>query len=439
MNCREESRPIGQAARPAMPPDLLARIAGACRQEIATQKSRRRMRWLAAAAATASAAVALLAVGLLCVPHGKDNVSEDGGWCFVQGNPGNCRQGTLTAGTIPDGVVWTRSIPGTPGRLKPLSYRGLVIVNAEPKTNMFRGGGRLMAYTTDSGAVRWEREFSSGDFFKATGFPDRCIRGGRLYLADGTHCLVLDAATGRDIAVLEPPGDVTGWKYLSATGDRLYGTSADGRTAFSVETATGREVWSRKLDGAAFVPALAEERLLLHTDDGTLLALNASSGEELWRSTASAPPGRASLHARSGKGVVLAESGEIMVFSASSGEAIWKKKLSEPVLSSLAMSDDAIYLQGGNRALSLADGFTIWYQDPKTSTGCSPPTVLGRGLLASPGTDHGRLAILSSAGQVLGTVDQAAEGSCDGAIVSGGRIITVGGGHLLAVRCRSRG
>jgi outer membrane protein assembly factor BamB len=177
----------------------------------------------------------------------------------------------------------------------------------------------------------------------------------------------------------------------------------------------------------------------LHTDRGTLVALNAATGDELWRAEASAPLGRASLHARADRGVVLADSGELMVFSAATGGTIWKKRLSEPVLPGLAVSDDAIYLQGGSRALALADGFTLWYQDSKTGAGCSPPTVAGGELLASPGPERGGLAFLSSAGQTLGVVDQAAANSCDGAIVSQGRIFTVGGGQLLAVRCRPRG
>jgi outer membrane protein assembly factor BamB len=428
-----------EAAKPDMPGELLARVAAASRQEIAVHRSGRRARRLALAAALASAAAALVAAGLFFGRPGPGAAVEDGGWCFVQGDPGNCRQGVLTEGATPDGVAWTRNVPGLPGRLKPLAAGGLIIVSAEPKIRTFRGGGRLVAYRTDSGAVRWEREFPSGDFYKATGFPDRCIHASRLYVTDGRCCRVLDAATGRDLAAIEPPEGAAGWRYLSTEGDRLFGTSGDGRTAFAVDAATGRRLWSRKLDAAAFVPALAGGRLLLHTEDGSLMALAAVDGTELWRTQRAAPTGRASLHARADRGAVLADSGEIAVFSTSDGRTIWRKALSGPTASGLAMSADAIYLQGGNRALALADGFTLWYQEPAASGVCSAPTVVGRELLASPGPERGRLAVMSSSGQVLEVIDRAPAGSCDGAILSRGQIFAVDNGRIVAVHCRPRG
>lgn len=313
------------------------------------------------------------------------------------------------------------------GEFKPLAYKGLVIVNADPEEKaQTDGGAQLIAFDADTGGVRWKRSFRKGDFAKAMEFPDRCIR-------DGRDCIVLDAATGQPVARLAPPEDASGWKYLTAARDRLYGTSADGRTVFSVDAASGRRVWSRAIDGATFVPALAEGRLLLHTERGTLLALDARDGSELWRTQDSVPAGRASLHARSGRGVVLAESGKIMVFDTSCGRTVWRKELGEPPGAGLAMSSEAIYLQGGNRALALADGFTLWYQNPGVEGDCSPPTVVGRELLASAGPGHNGLAVLSQAGQVLGTVSRTAGGRCDGAIFENGRLFVMGDGCLLAV------
>ena len=183
------------------------------------------------AASLAAAAALLLAAGLFRAWRSDASAPAggDGGWRFVQGDAGNCRQGEAVSGLMPDRVIWTRSIPGVPGEFKPLAAQGLVIVNAAPEKKTFRGGGQLLAFDAETGEVRWQRSFPAGDFTKSLGFPDRCIRGGRLYVTDGRRCLVLDAATGRDLAALEPPEGAAGWKYLAAAGERLYGASEIGR------------------------------------------------------------------------------------------------------------------------------------------------------------------------------------------------------------------
>ena len=160
-----------------------------------------------------------------------------------------------------------------------LAWKGVVIVGEDPAKRTHRGGGHLVAFDTRDGKVRWERDFPAGDFNKGKDFPDRCILGGRLYITDGDSCLVLDAITGRDCGRLEAPEASRGWSYLAASDGRLYGAAHDRRTVFCVEAATGRELWSRRIEDGVYLPALSAGRMYLAPGGGALIECAAQRAE----------------------------------------------------------------------------------------------------------------------------------------------------------------
>ena len=59
----------------------------------------------------------------------------------------------------------------------------------------------------------------------------------------------------------------------------------------------GRLVWSAKLDSVRFPLAMVvrDGQFIVAGTDGTLMALDAQSGRQLWRASAGAPPPRPSL------------------------------------------------------------------------------------------------------------------------------------------------
>ena len=421
-----------------VPETLAPRVAAAGRAELAAE-GRRRGRRLWAAWLAASAAALLLAAGWVWQAGRPRPAAPCGCWRFVDGDPGNARRSESPAGLVPERVAWERSVAGAPGAYKPLAWKDLVIVGAEPERRTHRGGGRLLAFDSAGGAVRWTRDFPAGDFYKAKGFPDRCIVDGRLYLTDGESCLVLDAATGRELARFEPPESARGWSYLAAAGGSLYGAARDGRTVFCVEAAGGRPVWSRPVEPGVFVPALAGGKLYCATGAGALAALDAATGAELWRREAVLPPGKASVHARGALVLVLAGNDELAAFGSADGRPAWKRAMRGAFASGLAFGDEAVYLLGGSAALALADGAVLWQQAEPAGSVCAAPTAAGGGVLAPAGAAPGSLITLDRAGRSLGALSEAARRSCDGAIVAGGRIFTVADGKLLAVACRAGG
>lgn len=428
-------RALAAMAEAAPPRGLAGRIVRGARRELSPLRSRRAV-WLrlAAAAALLAAAGALWpALRRAARPAGRCPC-----WRFVAGDAGNCRRGDLPAGEAAGRLAWQAPVSGPVGAYKPLAWGDLVVVGAGPADRRRRAGGRLLAFEASTGRPLWRREFSSGDFYKHKGLPDRCIQDGKLYVADGARCLVLDAATGRDLARLAPPPGAAGWRYLSADRERLYGTGGDGRTVFCLRAADGRPLWTRRPGGAVFMPALADGRLYLHTDRGSLLALEARSGAQVWRRDCAVPGGRASLHAGGGRLLLLGEAGQVLACRAADGSRLWSARAPGAFLSGLAMGDEAVYLLGGSAALALDNGRSLWPRGGRSSGPCSPPAVAGGRVLAA-GLAGGEVDVLSAAGAVLERVTDAPAQSCEGVIVSGGRVFTVGGGRLVAMSMGKKG
>jgi len=385
------------------------------------------------------AAAALLCACAYLALGGSEKVELCGCWRYVAGGPGNCRHADSPLGGVPDRVLWEHPVLGTAGAYKPLAWKRLVILGARARRKTHRGGGRLLAFDAVTGEVRWQRDFPTGDFYKAKGFPDRCIAGGKLLVTDGSGCLVLDLYTGRDLGRFEAPEDAFGWSYLTVDDERAYGLSRDGRTAFCLRLETGEHLWSRQLDERAFVAALSGGRLHVATAGGDLLALGAGDGRPVWTARRQAPTGRSTVHACGQHLVVVSEGDEVATFQLADGARLWKRRLKGSSVSGAAIGKDAVYLLAGTVALSLSDGRTLWQHSDDANGLCSAPTLAGNRVVAAAGSELGNLSVFAPSGRFEGSMAGAARRACDGVIVAGGRVFAVGGGKLRALTCEKRG
>lgn len=415
----------------AVPAHLVDRILAAGRRELKASRVRRRAR----VAASVVAAGILLCLGwwLRRPPAAKCTC-----WRFVGRDAGNSRTVRVEDGCFPERILWERALHGPRGVYKPLAWKDLVIVGTGPMPQG-HSGGSLIALDAEGGRVRWSREFSSGDLYKAKGFPDRCIQSDQLCLTDGERCMVLEAATGEQVASLKPPSGVEGWGYLAASGPRLYGAARDGRTVFCLDAVSGRVIWCRAIKGSVFVPALCDERLYLHIDNGAVVALDALDGTPVWRRDAATKGGRGTVHAGGDQVVVLTEKGETVAFGARRGEVLWSRKVRGTFHSGLALGDEAVYLLAGSLALDVNSGRTMWRRSGTTSGICSAPTLVGAHVLVAAGREFGVLSVYDVSGELLATLEDSARWACDGVIVSRRRAYTVGGRRILALGCAAGG
>src|SRR5579864_8122516 len=151
----------------------------------------------------------------------------------------------------------------------------------------------LDARTIPKLKVRWRYRLHADvtDFGAITSNP--IIGGNRVYVQDSTSSVyALDARSGALVwkHSLDDPND--GPNGLSISGSRIYG--ATDTTAFALDAATGRPLWSRRLAGpfeqfVAIAPIVDRGRVYVSTQGfppggrGVLYALSAASGRIVWR------------------------------------------------------------------------------------------------------------------------------------------------------------
>ena len=124
----------------------------------------------------------------------------------------------------------------------------------------------------------------------------------------------------------------------------------------------GRQVWQAKLAGVQFplVVAAREGSFIVAGDDGTVLALEAATGRELWRAQVAAAvsagvgtDGRFTAVVTLGNEVVTLEQGRVL----------WKARLPGRVLTAPLVAGERVFVMGVDRsvhAFDAADGNKLW-------------------------------------------------------------------------------
>jgi outer membrane protein assembly factor BamB len=153
--------------------------------------------------------------------------------------------------------------------------------------------------------------------------------------------------------------------------------------------------------GYVFSPARVGDALYAAARDGTVMRLDAATGEERWRilagHTLSAGVGA------DGKLVVVAtEKGEVLALDATSGQARWHAQVSSEVLAAPALGADLVLVRSADNrvyAFGAADGKREWVypRSPASLVVRSPAGITIRGDTAYIGFPGGKLVALALA------------------------------------------
>jgi outer membrane protein assembly factor BamB len=115
----------------------------------------------------------------------------------------------------------------------------------------------------------------------------------RIYLSAGRSCFVFEAAAGAQLTKIDLPEELQSpWANLRVTGDYLVGAS--GANVLCVDRTTGARQWRVKTaraslslavgDGKVFCAELVDPRRGENeTSDGSLYAIDITTGNEMWR------------------------------------------------------------------------------------------------------------------------------------------------------------
>ena len=268
--------------------------------------------------------------------------------------------------------------------------------------------GTVLGLDADTGAVRWRSELGSGLAPGAAAiFAPPAADAGDILVGNQRRLAAISAAEGAMVWSVDPVPRGRDSQALSATAiadgvafgvfnralggvgawDRVTGTElwrvegdhttainaspvvADGLVyvvngrdeVFALDVATGANHWQIELDPAGFdwgnatvgAPAVAKRVLVVPTLYRDLVALDATSGFELWRYAGTPSPVR-STHYRGAREAGFEASpvvtgdivwaadtaGQLTALDLHTGAVLWKTQLGTPVLGGLAVSGD---------------------------------------------------------------------------------------------------
>ena len=153
----------------------------------------------------------------------------------------------------------------------------------------------------------------------------------------------------------------------SVSGDTIYAAGAEG-TIMALEAQTGKEIWKKKLDievGGGVNAAAG--MILLGTLDGRVFALNQEDGAELWTARVSSEV-ISSPQTNGSTVIVQTIDDTVTALNARTGELRWRQENLQPSLtlrgsSSPLIERDAVFAgfsSGEARAYRLQDGTPLW-------------------------------------------------------------------------------
>ena len=124
----------------------------------------------------------------------------------------------------------------------------------------------------------------------------------------------------------------------------------------------GRQVWSQGIGtiGFALVPAVNEGVVTVASGNGDLLALQADSGQVLWRASAGGELS-AGVGSDGRFSAVVTRSNEVVVFD--SGRPLWRKRVPSSVVTPPLVAGERVFVMGVDRAVhafDALDGRKLW-------------------------------------------------------------------------------
>lgn len=364
--------------------------------------------------------------GVVCVgkvgamePIVRGPVNGAGEWTHQYCNPANttCSSDAIAKGPLE--VLWfdTPEIqtPNRHGRgPAPLFMGGRIFTVGVDKISAVNAyNGRLLwSYPVPGFAKPYHQEHLMGVAGTNSSY---CAANDSIYVGHGMKCIRIDAATGKKLAEFPTPPAPDGkpgrWGYIACTGDLLFGTLANqehlvpyrfGKSdmttqftesimLFAMDAKTGELTWTRRAEKSIRNNAIAigggrvylidrvlawepprDSKQTKPQPTGTLLALDARTGKEVWRNNddvygtllalsvahdallMSYQPTRFRLGSEFG--------GKFRVYRASTGEPVWERR--ENYESRPLINDRTIYAQPG--AWDLLTGEPKRWTNPET-------------------------------------------------------------------------
>lgn len=170
------------------------------------------------------------------------------------------------------------------------------------------------------------------------------------------------------------PSDAS-FQSCAALSDTRVFIANDAGTLFAIEAETGDEMWSQSFGAASYLesPLLVDGRVIIGDPEGGLFAFDATSGDRIW-GVDDMGSVRASPAYADDTVYVGTQPGTLTARSIADGSVDWERALSGEIRG-IAVADGTLYVTmstGALRALSSADGTEQWVANTDYEIGASP-------------------------------------------------------------------
>lgn len=326
---------------------------------------------------------------LEAAPWRDDDTGTGENWPQFQRDAANTGRTVEGAPAGEPAVLWQVDVEGE-FVAGPVVWEGRVFAGST--------GGTLLAVAADTGSVRWRVEV--GDDLEAT----PAVVDGTAYVAstvDGDGAVIaVDALTGNERWRFELGAERFSHPTVADETVHLGATDGDRTAIYALDARTGEERWVVEADDAlADAPAVSDGVLYAGTAAGTVLALDAATGNTVWRYGTTR--GRAIAGGPSiADGRVFVgslgtrESGRnfeayLYALEAASGEVAWRFQSQHPFPGCPAVDDETVYVfaeDGNVYAVAAVSGEERWSTNAvEEDAGAVSPAVADEAVLFGGG------------------------------------------------------
>lgn len=194
------------------------------------------------------------------------------------------------------------------------------------------------------------------------------------------------------------------WAGVSVS-DGIVIVGNDAGTVHGLDSRGGQELWRLETRGAIRArPVIEDDSVLVHSDDGYLYRLDASTGKQRWRVELGPEVERLGIGDKGFRydsyasaptiadGIIFVghDDGSLHALDASTGEHRWKIQAGDAVTSTPAVGDGRVYFgsfDGIVRAVAAATGAPVWEHDTGAPVPSSPAVHEGRVIVGSRSFD----------------------------------------------------
>jgi outer membrane protein assembly factor BamB len=297
--------------------------------------------------------------------------------------------------------------------------------------------GNLYALDTASGTPRWKLAVHPSGEAPA-------VVDGIAYCGTDDSLIAIDVAKAKVIWSCKissgggsSPAVVNGAVYLRTANGSLY----------AVEARTGKELWTYRRAGTGFwvvrtSPSVWDGKVYFTDEHGQLLGLDLKTGTKKWQPVPK-PERAVSTTAAIAKGLVFfgGLGGMFYAYDAKTGQERWRfDTKTKYLISEPAVGEDAVYFGDPNgvvHALAVADGQEKWNLKTDDSVNSKPTIVNGALYFVN---DRARLyAVDAASGRTkwtyeIGSGARWSGGNYTEVIVSGGALYLGAGNQYVAIR-----